>query len=167
MTGDRTSGPRRPRRLAALALAAALVAVPAGCGDDEEVPALPPPSLEQWQARVNGYCSDGIQEAVALPLPTTTRDVPADARARAEILVTVHDAVIPLPPPEGQSDFIDVWLEEISSDIDLLNEIARTAAANGDYLTQLGELDESSGQAALTLGLDQCAALANAIARVP
>ncbi len=167
MRADRDTKPSRKWRLAALLAVAALAAPLAACGDDEEAPTLPPPSLEQWQARVNGYCSDGIQEAVALPLPTTTRDVPADARARAEILVTVYNAVIPLPPPEGKSDFIDVWLEELSSDTDLLNEIARTAAADGDYLTQLGELDESAGEAALTLGLDQCAALANAIARTP
>lgn len=164
---DRTPSGRSLGRLAAVAATLALAAGVAACGDDDgvETPTLPPPSLEQWQAKVNGYCSDGVQEAVALPLPTTTREVPADARARAEILVTVHDAVIPLPPPEGKGDFVDVWLEELSSDTDLLNEIARTAAADEDYLTLAGELDESAGQAALTLGLDQCAALANAIAR--
>ncbi len=128
---------------------------------------LPPPSLEQWQARVNGYCSDGIQEAVALPLPETTRQVPEDAQARAAILVDVHNAVLPLAQPPDQATEIDVWMGEIAADAKLLNKIAVKAASGLDYLTLAGQIDESSGEAANALGLDQCAGLANAIARTP
>jgi hypothetical protein len=155
------------RLLATAALGAVLAVGLAACGDDEEVPTLPPPSLEQWQARVNGYCSDGVQEAVALPLPQTTRQVPEDAQARASILLDVHDAVLPLAQPPEQTTQINSWMGELDADAKLLKKIAVKAAAGLDYLTLAGELDESSGVAANELGLDQCAALANAIARTP
>ena len=153
-------------RLLAIALLSVALAVGlAACGGDDEVPTLPPPSLEQWQARVNGYCSDGVQEAVALPLPQTTRQVPEDAQARASILLDVHDAVLPLAQPPDEATNIDLWMGEIQADSKLLQKIAVKAAAGLDYLTLAGELDESSGEAANALGLDQCANLANAIAR--
>ena len=155
-------------RLLAIALLSVALAVGlAACGGDDEVPTLPPPSLEQWQARVNGYCSDGIQEAVALPLPQTTRQVPADAQGRAAILLDVHDAVLPLAQPPDQATDIDLWMGEIAADAKLLSKIAVKAASGRDYLTLAGQLDESSGEAATGLGLDQCAGLANAIARTP
>jgi len=156
------------RVLATTALALLLGIALAACGgDDEEVPTLPPPSLEQWQARVNGYCSDGIQEAVALPPPQTTRQVPEDSQARAAILIDVHDAVLPLAQPPDQATQIDLWLGELEADAKLLNKIAVKAASGLDYLTLAGQVDESSGEAANELGLDQCAGLANAIARTP
>jgi hypothetical protein len=159
---------RRPVPLI-LAFALLLLAVPlAACGDEEGdvAEALPPPSLEQWQARVDGYCSDGIQEAVALPLPTNSRQLPNDARARAEILITVRDAVLPLARPEGKQDTVDSWLDELTADAEQLSELAATAAAGGDFLS-LEPVDESAGAVALVLGLRECAALANAIARTP
>ena len=154
-------------RAASAALALVIVLSLAACGDDEEVETLPGPSLEQWQLRVDGYCSDGIQEAVALPLPTSTKEVPDDARGRAEILVTVRDAVLPLPRPDGEEETINAWLNELTADAELLNEIATVAAADDDYLDLLTELDESSGEVAGELGLDNCVALAQAIARTP
>jgi len=155
------------RLLLTAALAALLGTGLAACGDDEEVPTLPPPSLDQWQARVNGYCSDGVQEAVALPPPQTTRQVPEDSQARAAILTDVHNAVLPLAQPPDQATQIDLWMGEIDADAKLLNRIAVKAASGQDYLTLAGQIDESSGEAANALGLDQCAALANAIARTP
>jgi hypothetical protein len=145
--------------------AAVIAAGLAACGDGDEVPTLPPPSLEQWQARVNGYCSDGIQEAVALPPPETTRQVPQDSQARAAILIDVHNAVLPLAQPSGSETAINTWMDEIEADAKLLNRIAVKAAAGLDYLTLAGEIDASSADAANALGLDQCADLANAIAR--
>jgi hypothetical protein len=158
------------RRLTAAALAATFILPLAACGggdDDDQMTTFPPPSIEQWQARVDGFCSDGIQEAVALPLPRSTKELPDDARGRAEILVTVRDAVLPLPRPEGTEDAVDAWLEELTADAELLNEIASVAAADDDYLDLIAELDESSAGPAAELGLDTCVTLAQAIARTP
>lgn len=157
----------RPRAIAAaLALFAALSLAACG-GDDGEMTTFPAPSLEQWQVRVDGYCSDGIQEAVALPLPTSTKELPDDARGRADILVTVRDAVLPLPRPEGEEETINAWLEELTADAQLLNEVASVAAADGDYLDLIAQVDESSGELAAELGLENCVTLAQAIARTP
>lgn len=157
------------RRATAAALIAALTIPLAACGGDDDGVAdpLPPPSLEQWQVRVEQFCSDGIQNAVAIPLPQSTRDIPDDARARAEILVTTRDAVLPLARPEGEGETIEAWLTELTDDARLLNEIASVAAADDDYLDLLAQVDESSAGPASELGLDNCVALAQAIARTP
>jgi hypothetical protein len=154
-------------RAASATVALALLLTLAACGGDDEPEPPLRPSLEQWQLRVDGYCSDGIQEAVALPLPTSTKQLPNDARGRAEILVTVRDAVLPLPRPEGEEEKIDAWINELTADAELLNEIASVAAADDDYLDLITSLDESAGQVAGELGLDDCAGLAQAIARTP
>jgi hypothetical protein len=157
-------------RAVAVLLALAFVLPLAACGGDDgedQMTTFPAPSLEQWQVRVDGYCSDGIQEAVALPLPRSTEELPDDARGRAAILITVRDAVLPLPQPEGEGDTIDAWLTELTADARLLNEVASVAEAGDDYLDLIGELDESSGELAGELGLDSCVTLAQAIARTP
>lgn len=155
------------RRLLAAVAALALAASLAACGGDDGPTQAITPSLEQWQVRVDGYCSDGVQEAVALPLPTSSKQIPDDARARADILVTVRDAVLPLPRPEGEEERINAWLDELTADADLLNRIASVAAADDDYLELISKLDESSGELATELGLSDCATLAQAIARTP
>ena len=157
-----------PKLIAAFAAAAAVAVGLAACGgDDETTPQLPPPSLAQWQGRVNAFCSDGIQEAIALPLPQTTEALGPDAQARAEILTTVRDAVLPLPQPPDQAGEIDAWLAEIDADVKQLQQVAKAVVKGEDPLDLVGALDESAGQAALPLGLDQCAALSNTIARTP
>jgi hypothetical protein len=161
----------RPVILRALAAASTLAVVlslsACGLSGDETVETFPPPSLEQWQAKVDLYCSDGIQEVVALPLPRTTDEVPDDALGRADILITVRDAVLPLPRPEGEEETIQAWLDDITADAKLLGEISSVAAAGGDYLDLIAELDESSGEIAGELGLENCVTLAQAIARTP
>ena len=88
----------RPRALAAIALALIPVALAmGGCGGDEGMPGGPT-DPERWRAQVELMCSDGSQEAVALPLPQAPREIGADAEARAEIVTTVRDGILPLPP---------------------------------------------------------------------
>ncbi len=86
----------------AIALAASLTACGGG-GEDT----LPAPSMEQWQGRVNSFCSDGVQETLALVAPKATRDIPNDAQARAEILDNVRNEASPLPRPEGYGTQIE------------------------------------------------------------
>ncbi len=152
----------RAARPLALALAALATAAIAGCGGGEQT--LPSPSLEQWQARVDGFCSDGIQETLALVPPKTTRQIPADAQARAEILDNVRDEAAPLPRPDGYDSQIEAWLAGVGSDIKLLNRIATAATSGGDYLTMLGDLDASTGDLATPLGLPDCQQLSVDIA---
>lgn len=151
------------------AIIAALLALPLGlaaCGDDEGREPEPL-DLEDWQARVSQLCSDGIQEATALPLPTTGAEVGPDARAMAEVVLTARDGILILATPEGQEEAVAVYLSELSGDAELLLRVARKAERGEDYQTPLARLDESAGQAALELALQDCAAFANAVARTP
>lgn len=156
---------RRRRRILAPALAvlALALAVPlAACGGSDST--LPSPSLEQWQGRVNGFCSDGIQEALALVSPKSTAQIPKDAQARAEILDNVRDEAAPLPRPDGYDSQIEDWVNQLDGDIKLLQQVAREATSGGDYLTTIGQLDASTGDAAAALGLPDCQQLSVAIA---
>lgn len=136
------------------------------CGEDEG-PAGNPADPGRWRAQVEMMCSDGSQEAVALPLPQTPRQLGPDAKARAEIVTTVRDGIQPLPAPEGSGGAVEAYLAELSADIELLRAIDAQAAAGGDASGLEAQLDESAGQAALELDLRDCAAFANAIARTP
>jgi len=154
-----------PRLVAALALALVATALgAAGCGEDGGPQA---PSLDEWADRVAQLCSDGTQEAIALPLPSTAKEVGTDSAAMAEIALTVRDGILPLGLPEGNEDAASAYVDELSADAKLLLEVSKTAKRGGDYLTPLSCLDESAGETALELGVDECAAFANAVARTP
>lgn len=154
------------RGIAAALISATLIA--AGCGDDEgDGSAGGPLSADSWRQRVNGFCADGYQEATALPLPQGADRIGPDAVARAEILANVRDGVLTLGQPDGiDPAAVSGYVDELNADIDQLGEIADGAEA-GDPSAGHTQLDESAGEAATALGLDDCAALAQAIARTP
>lgn len=140
----------------------------AGCGEGGDGSAGGPLGADEWRDRADQFCSDGIQEASALPLPGSVAELADDAEARAEIDSTVRDGILTLGQPDGiSSDDVSAYVDDLGSDIDVLGRIADAAAA-GDDVTELnGQLDESAGQLADGLGLDACVGLANAIARTP
>lgn len=150
------------RGLGAIALLAAVLALPA-CGDDEDAEAGQL-STEVWVARADRFCTDGTQEATALPLPGRPQQVAADAVARAEIVATARDGLLTLGRPEDiDGEDLDAYLAELGADMELLAQIAEGTESGGEY----AQLDESAGLAASELGLAGCAAFANAIARTP
>jgi len=154
------------RGLLVAALAAAALGI-GGCGDDEGDETGGPPSADEWRESVAGFCSDGYQEATALPLPEQLEQLGPDASARAEILANVRDSIVALGQPDGiSSDDVGGYVDELNADIDQLGQIASAAEA-GDPDAGTTQLDESAGQAASELGLDDCAALSQAIARTP
>ncbi len=154
-------------RGAAATLVLAALAI-SGCGDGAGNGSSGGPlSADAWRQRVNGFCGDGYQEATALPLPQSAARVGPDATARAEILASVRDSVLTLGQPDGiDPDAVSGYVDELNADIDQLGAIADAAEA-GDPNAGHTQLDESAGQAAVDLGLDDCAALAQAIARTP
>ena len=132
----------------------------AGCGDDEG--STTELDAETWAARADRFCTDGVQEATALPLPQKAKDVPADADARAAIVATVGDGIITLGSPEGvDAEALGIYIAELAADNAELTQAA-DSPAGGPIL-----IDESAGQAANELGLEGCAAFSNAIARTP
>jgi hypothetical protein len=153
------SSPKLAAAVAALVAAASLAA----CGGEDSESL----SLDQWRDRVAPMCSDGIQEAMAVPLPTSRRQVGEDSRAMAEIVLTVHDGILPLGLPDGEEDAAQAYLDQLAADAELLEEIAAAARAGEDFGALRDELDESAGRLALELDLEQCAAFANAVARTP
>lgn len=154
------------RRFLAAALAILAVALSA-CGDDESSDAGGPLSADEWSERVQGFCSDGYQEATALPLPESVQQLEADAASRAEILANVRDSILTLGQPDGiSSDDVGGYVDELNADIDQLAQIS-DAAKSGAVDPSVAQLDESAGQAAGELGLDDCVALAEAVARTP
>lgn len=163
----RTSAERLGRTVALLAALLAL----SGCGlegDDEggEAVATTASPLEEegWTARADRFCTDGTQEATALPLPTRSPEIAADTAARAEILATVRDGLLTLGRPDDVDEVdLNVFLAELDADIEQLSGPATATSADGLSMA----LDESAGQAANELGLPGCAALSNAIARTP
>jgi hypothetical protein len=164
-----SEAPHHGRRLIGLAAAALATAGLLGAcgGDDDGSSPGEPVSEERWRSHAAGLCDAGTQEAVALPLPGNRREVAADARARAEILVNTRDQMMTLPPPEEIADEVDAYLGELDADIDLLSQTAEAARGDGDFRELINQMDESAGQAALELDLEECAAFANAIARTP
>lgn len=152
------NGARWRGRIGAAVLTAA-IALPACGGDDEgEAEAL---SADDWTARADRYCTDGTQEAIALPLPASSREVGPDAAARAEIVATVRDGLLTLGRPgDIDSEQLDAFLGELETDIGQLEQSAE--AGDGPVA-----LDESAGVAANEMGLPGCAAFVNAIARTP
>lgn len=148
----------RPGRVAALAAVAAALALGA-CGDDDET-TTPQAGSEAWTADAEAICAEGSDEAIALPLPGSRKQVAADAGARAEILTTARDELAGLDVPEDVDEqALGDYIAELDADIEQLAAIS----AGGP----VEQLDESSGQIASELGLDECAAFANAIARTP
>lgn len=149
-------------------MAIAVTALGVGaCGDDEGDETGGPPSADEWRESVEGYCSDAYQEATALPLPEKLEQLGPDASARAEILGNVRDSIVALGQPDGiSSDDVGGYVDELNADIQQLGQIASAAEA-GDPDAGTAQLDESAGQAATGLGLEDCAALSQAIARTP
>ena len=155
---------RTDRTRAALAAAALGIG---GCGDDEGDETGGPPSADEWRESVAGFCSDGYQEATALPLPEQLEQLGPDASARAEILANVRDSIVALGQPDGiSSDDVGGYVDELNADIDQLPQIADDAAAGDPDAGQNG-LDESAGEAAAGLGLENCRTLAQVVARTP
>lgn len=155
------------RLLAATLLAVALI-VASGCGDDSEGDPGAPLSADEWRDRADQFCSDAYQEATALPLPGSIKEVAPDAAARADIVGNVRDGLLTLGQPDGiSSEDVSAYVDDLNADIDQLGQIS-AAAEDGSLTPDLvAQLDESSGQLAAGLGLDTCASLSQAIARTP
>ena len=149
-------------------LALALSGLLGGCGGGEETgdPGAPL-SADEWRERAQGFCSDAYQEATALPLPSSTSEVAVDADSRAEIIGNVRDGLLTLGQPDGiSSDDVSAYVDALNADISQLGQVAEDARG-GQINPDSSQLDESAGQAAGTLGLDDCVALSEAIARTP
>ncbi len=153
------------RRILAVGLALGAIAL-AGCGDDDgDDDGGGPRSADEWRQSVDGFCSDALQEATALPLPETLEQLGPDASQRAEILGNVRDSILTLGQPEGLTpEEVGGYVDELNADIDQLGQISE-AVADGD--PNPPQLDESAGEAASELGLEACPGLAQAIARTP
>lgn len=150
-----------------LAAAWLIVATQGGCGLSED---NPPEQLsdEEWVGRADGFCSDGIQEATALPLPSRRGDLAADAAQRAEIVTNVRDGLVTLGASDGiDEDAVTLYIGQLSADAQLLEKVSEAASAGGDAQQLNAQLDESAGQAASSLGLADCATFASVIARTP
>ena len=154
----------KPKGLVAVGLAAAAL-LGAGCGNDDGDDTAGPPGADEWRVSVDGFCSDAIQEATALPLPESLEQLAPDAAARAEIVGNLRDSIVGLGQPDGLgSDEVGGYVDELNADIEQLGQTAEAAAAADPNVPQL---DESAGEAAAALGLEECRALAQAIARTP
>lgn len=109
-----------------------------------------------------------MERATALPLPASRSAVAADAAKRAAIVTKVRDGLMTLGQAEGIDDHeVESYLARLGGDAELLQQISRVARAGGDFQRLNGRLDESAGEVANALELDDCAAFANAIARTP
>ena len=136
-----------------------------GGGDESGEEAL---GADEWRTRANSFCADGVERATALPLPASRSAVAADAAKRAAIVTKVRDGLMTLGQAEGIDDHeVESYLARLGGDAELLQQISRVARAGGDFQRLNGRLDESAGEVANALELDDCAAFANAIARTP
>ena len=153
------SGPATgPRLTVALLAIGAAMAFAGGCGEDDETTSGLDADI--WSASAEDACAAGSRDAIDLPLPSRKGEVAKDVEARAAILVSVRDELTALGTPEGiDGEALSAYLDQLELDIEKLEAVGLTG------VTQ--PLDESAGQAALELGLDECAAFANAIARTP
>ena len=134
-------------------------------GDDDSGPVVAAPS---WSDRANGFCRDGTEEATALIPTSTPHQISADAVDRIEILARVRDGIYTLGlPGDGDQALAAAYLEQLDADLDTLGAVAEAARTGGDYQAAAADLDESAGETADRLGLSDCAALAQAIARTP
>ena len=155
----------RTPRLAGFAVLASIAALAAaGCGDEG---GSRRPSPDEWAEKAGQLCSDGSQEAIALPLPASRSEVATDSAAMAEIVATVRDGILPLGLPAEDEDLAAAYIDQLTADAKLLLDVSEAARRGGDYRTALSRLDESAGERARELGLDECAAFANAVARTP
>lgn len=155
------------RAIAAVTTALA-IALLAGCGDDEDAETVTAISAGDFVPLAEEFCTDGTEEATALPLPANAGAVAKDADARAEIVATVRDGLLTLGEPEGvDGESRTAYLVELETDIQQLGEIAAAARTGESYEELNATFDESAGAVAATIGLDACAAFSNAIARTP
>lgn len=123
---------------------------------------------ETWTAKANAFCADGIQETSALTLPSSARQVAADAEARIQIVANVRDGIYTLgEPPDLDPTLSAVYLDALTKDLDRLDEIRAAAKTGGDYQSLNAGFDEAAGETASQLGLDDCVAFAQAVARTP
>lgn len=151
---------------AILALAVVLIVRLIGSGDDADADAAP--NGDDWAGLANAYCADGIQEASALTLPSSADEVAADASDRIQIVAAVRDGVYTLGTPDDvDPDQVDAYLASLDDDLTALDEIRSAARSGGDYQSLVAGFNESSGQIASDLGLDDCASFAQSIARTP
>ena len=136
------------------------------CGGDE--PDATAGGTENWSDLANAYCADGIQEAGALALPSSAREVAADAAARIRIVAAVRDGIYTLgEPADLDPALVAVYLGRLEDDLDALDELRRAASSGEDYSSLSAGLGESSGEAAAELGLTDCTSLSQTIARTP
>ncbi|MEZ5156870.1 MAG: hypothetical protein R2718_12285 [Solirubrobacterales bacterium] len=112
-----------------LGLVVVLIVVWATSEGDESTGS--PAVQSSWAERADAYCSDGLQEAAALPLPGTAREVAADADARIGIVATVRDGIYTLGDPDaGDEALAAVYVRQLDADLGTLDAIA-TAARQG------------------------------------
>lgn len=134
-------------------------------GEDDPPAVVAAPS---WSERASAFCRDGTEETTALISPSTPHQISGDAVDRIEILARVRDGIYTLGSPEGADQALAAaYLEQLGADLDKLSAIAEAARTGGDYQEAAAQLDESAGATAARLGLSDCAALSQAMARVP
>jgi hypothetical protein len=154
----------RLRALGALAIGALALGGCGSGGDDSETPDTDP---DTWRAEATEACEAGTEEAVALPLPQSRRQVSADAEAMVDILITARDSIASLGAPEELETEVDAYLGELDEDIAMLEQVVSEGPPERGGEEGATLLDESAGEAALALDLQACAAFSNAVARTP
>ena len=164
------NGPAVPRSVVWIVFGLVVVLLGVWLLSSDDEGSVPAPALDgpSWSERASGYCRDGTEEAAALTLPSSPRQVAADADARIEILARVRDGIYTLGSPGGGDEALAAaYLEQLDADLDKLDAIAEAARTGGDFQAAAAQLDESAGETADRLGLPDCVALAQAIARTP
>ena len=152
--------------LSAIAVVLGIVLLIRSCGEDESGDTTV--AAGSWEEQAEGYCRDGLQEATSLALPSSAREVAADAEARIQIVATVRDGLYTLGEPTDLDPArTAIYVDQLTGTLNLLDQVREAARSGGDYQEINASISESSGQTAADLGLENCAAFAQAVARTP
>jgi hypothetical protein len=146
----------------------ALVAVAAGCGDDD----VDTTTLAEWRAEADGVCADNDEALAAIGTPDFDLDSDdldaVELNEAAEYLDAVTalqqatiDALERIPPPEERSTDVDDLLEMVQQGIDDFGRAADAARAGDvdEYRQFLASGRDENGDAAQAsgeLGLRDC-----------
>lgn len=134
---------------------------------EPQVPEAPGSEVDAFLTPAEASCAGGVERATELPLPAGRREVAVDAEEMAAIVADVREQIASLEAPHELQSDVDNYLGELAADEELLREVAAAAAEGGDFREPLNRLDESAGEAARVLGLQECVAFANVVARTP
>lgn len=159
-----------PTVIAILALAAGA----AGCGEDSDAGGpptkeAPPPTIGEFREAANAYCAEAGERLTARTgfggLAATEHFARVAGRITARLRTEVALLEVPDRFREQRARYttnLDVAVRELGA-----VESAAAARDRGAVADALEELSEKPGEVARSIGLRDCAAFANAVARTP